>query len=281
MLLPALLQAVPVAAQSSAMSLVGMPAAPARPGGVVEARFGSTVPVLACDVLRACRVELQAGETLLSAPALGDSERWLTVQIATGPGGSVPVVVVKPTECGIATNLVLATDRRIYDVDLEAAPCRGAKPALVRAVRFAYSEEPEPAYAAAVEEEPTPSLAERASRAGNEGYRWTRRGGFPWEPVRVADDGAHVFVQLPPEAREGAAPVLYATEGGERTRLNYAVEGDLYVTDRLVQRSALVIGDGVLEIERRAPLRGLSLNRKDVAAFSAFGGMVAALLLGR
>src|SRR5690606_23931614 len=112
----ALVVAAPVSGQRAAPDVLGLRAT-AIPAGLVEARFGEAVPVLGCAALRACRVEMEPGERLLSPPALGDTERWLTAEISSGPGGLVPVVVVKPTACGISTNLVIATDRRIYDLD--------------------------------------------------------------------------------------------------------------------------------------------------------------------
>src|SRR5690348_17782571 len=32
-------------------------------------------------------------------------------------------VIVKPKACGVTTNLVLSTDRRIYDLDLDSPSC--------------------------------------------------------------------------------------------------------------------------------------------------------------
>ena len=42
-----------------------------------------------------------------------------------GPDGRTVLIVVKPRECDITTNLVLATDRRRYDLTLDSPPCRG------------------------------------------------------------------------------------------------------------------------------------------------------------
>jgi P-type conjugative transfer protein TrbG len=277
-LLSALAAAAPLSAQSAAPAALGVPASRALPAGVAEARFGLEVPVLGCDQLRACRVELEAGERLLSPPALGDAERWLTAQLSSGSGGAVTVVVVKPTACGIATNLIIATDRRIYDLDLQSGACRGATPSTARAIRFSYPEEPEPAYVTALE---MSTLAERAARAPYTGYRWRRRGGFPWEPARVADDGAHVYLELPPAARFRPAPVLYSLDSGERTLMNYATEDSLFVTDRLFSRATLVVGDASLEIERRTQRGRLSLGRKGAAALAAAGGLAIGFWIGR
>jgi type IV secretion system protein VirB9 len=55
------------------------------------------------------------------------------------------LIVAKPRECDITTNLVLATDRRLYDLTLDAPPCRGRstnpQQPYVRHVRFYYPDE--------------------------------------------------------------------------------------------------------------------------------------------
>lgn len=68
---------------------------------------------------------------------------------------------------------------------------------------------------------------------------------FPWSPAHVFDDGAHVYIKLPPEARNTAAPVLFVlNDDGTRAVLNYALSHDYYVTDRLFHRAVLVIAEG-------------------------------------
>ncbi len=58
------------------------------------------------------------------------------------------------------------------------------------------------------------------------------------------DDGAHVYLKLPPEARHAGAPVLFVLQSdGSRILINYnVVGGDTYVTDRLFDRAVLVAG---------------------------------------
>jgi type IV secretory pathway VirB9-like protein len=68
---------------------------------------------------------------------------------------------------------------------------------------------------------------------------------FPWQPTRIADDGAHVYVSLPPLARKYPSPVLYALEDdGSRTIVNYNLRDTVIVTDRLFKRGVLVIPSG-------------------------------------
>jgi type IV secretion system protein TrbG len=94
-------------------------------GTVSLVPFGHGKPILRCAPLRACAVELEPGELILST-SLGDAERWLVQSATAGPGARTPLLVVKPTACDLSTNLVVSTDRRIYELALDSPPCHGA-----------------------------------------------------------------------------------------------------------------------------------------------------------
>jgi type IV secretion system protein VirB9 len=166
---------------------------------------------------------------------------------------------VKPRACDVTTNLVVPTDRRIYDLTLDSPPCprgslnprlgrRAARALLLpgrRADRSAPGASPLAPLASAgrpAEVRPADALstieaeAVRGGRGVNRGYRVVRkrRGpfglfgrkpvDFPWQPAGIVDDGARTFVALPINAAPHAAPVLYAIEDdGSRTMVNYAV----------------------------------------------------------
>jgi type IV secretion system protein VirB9 len=267
-------------------------------GTVVALPFGRVEPVVTCAVLRACIIELEAGEHLSDVPVAGDPVRWSVDSAKAGPGGQTPLVLVKPRACDVTTNLVVPTDRRVYDLTLDSPPCaRGSlnpRQAGVRHVRFYYPDDasrPVPADAVSVSSIPVadppsadplaPLLAQAIQSGGsvNRDYRVVRRRrgplglfgrrrvDFPWRPAAVADDGARTYVALPAGAAPHAAPVFYAVEQhGSRTMVNYAVRSvggrQVYVADRVVRRVVLVLMDGAreqrLEFENRAWARATS-----------------------
>jgi type IV secretion system protein VirB9 len=227
-------------------------------GNFVSFPFGHFQPTVTCARLRACIIELQAGEIVLSRIA-GDLERWEIAPAASGPDGRTTLVVVKPRDCDLTTNLVLATDRRIYDLALDSPPCRGAaarsstnpQDAYVQHVRFYYPDETVAQWA-----KPTPARTENDLTRLNFGYDVRRDKQFPWQPAQVFDDGAHVYIKLPDVARHGEAPALFMlASDGSRALINYNLVGDTYVTDRLFDRGVLVAGvDGKerkITVERR------------------------------
>jgi P-type conjugative transfer protein TrbG len=223
--------------------------------------FGHGRPVLRCAPLRACAVELEAGESVL-ATSLGDSERWLLQSAFAGPGARTPLLVVKPTACDLSTNLLVSTDRRLYEVALESPPCKGAdasdaslNPRLpyTGLVRFYFPDELVRRYrereeAARREAErrgaaETPLPAEARIARLNFDYAWDRGRRLPWNPLQVFDDGERTYVALPPESRQADLPLLFAVEaGGRLTLINYRLLGRTLVADRVVERAVLVVG---------------------------------------
>jgi P-type conjugative transfer protein TrbG len=214
-------------------------------GNFVTFPYGHAQPTLTCTVLRACVIELEPGEIVLSRIS-GDTERWEIAPAPAGPDGRTLLIVVKPRDCDITTNLVLATDRRLYDLTLDAPPCksRSTNPQhpYARHVRFYY---PDAMLARwALPATPSPARVGPDVLALNFGYRVKKDRQFPWAPAQVFDDGARVYIKLPAEARHAEAPVLFVVESdGSRILINYSVVGgDTYVTDRLFERAVLVAG---------------------------------------
>jgi type IV secretion system protein TrbG len=214
-------------------------------GNFVSFPFGHAQPTLTCTVLRACVIELEPGEIVLSRIS-GDTERWEITPAPAGPDGRTLLIVVKPRDCDITTNLVLATDRRLYDLTLDSPPCKGhstnPQHAYARHVRFYYPDETLARWA--LPATPSPARVGADVLSLNFGYRIKKDRQFPWAPAQVFDDGAHVYLKLPPEARHTGAPVLFVLQSdGSRILINYSVVGsDTYVTDRLFDRAVLVAG---------------------------------------
>jgi type IV secretion system protein TrbG len=234
-------------------------------GDFVQVPFGHQVPVVRCAPLRVCLIELEEGELVLNT-VTGDSARWILDRAEAGPRGRTTVIVAKPTACNLTTNLVITTDRRIYQITLDARPCKsedGENPhePFTRLLRFYYPDELVRTWASA-EEAKRAAAAEEARAVtplgslGSLGggpplaalhfnYRWTRTGKYPWVPAAVFDDQVHTYIRLPGSGVGQEAPVLFLIDRkGGTALLNYAIRGQYYVTDRVFDKAALVLGSG-------------------------------------
>jgi type IV secretion system protein TrbG len=230
-------------------------------GNFASFPFGHAQPTLSCTVLRVCVIELEPGEVVLSRIS-GDTERWEITPAPSGADGRTVLIVVKPHDCDVTTNLVLATDRRLYDLTLDSPPCKGRstnpQQPYVRHVRFYYPDETIARWSKPSDPPPVRIAPDVLSL--NFAYRVERERGFPWAPAQVFDDGAHVYLKLPEAARHAAAPVLFLLDDdGSQVLVNYSIAGgDTYVTDRLFDRAVLIAGVGGKE-------RRVLIERKEVA----------------
>ena len=94
------------------------------------------LPIVVCAPLRVCMIELQAGERITGEPQIGDSIRWNISPPMYGQGEeSTSVIVLKPQEPGLDTNLLITTDRRAYYLRLVSKPQE-----YVARVAFSYPE---------------------------------------------------------------------------------------------------------------------------------------------
>lgn len=220
--------------------------------------FGKSQPEVRCTPLRACDIELQAGEIVLGV-ALGDAERWVTSPLASGDlRQPTPHVIVKPHAYELATNLVIATDRRTYHLALTSpskTEIEKAETAYLRHVGFYYPQEIVEQWAHAdkqskrlAREAHTATVAQvSAVSVERLNFNYAIKGDqrLPWLPQTVFDDGEHVYLQLPPAARSSDLPALLVeVAGGGMGISNYRVRDSWYIVDGLFERAELVVGVG-------------------------------------
>jgi type IV secretion system protein VirB9 len=219
--------------------------------------FDRSQPVVRCSPLRACDVELQAGE-VVTAVALGDAERWVTSPLESGDVEEpIPHVVVKPKAYDLATNLIVATDRRTYHLGLVSPPkaaVEAGEVAYHRHVAFYYPDQLVERWTSEDElrrrredQERRATVLEPASSdlsALNFDYRLRKGRRASFAPTVVFDDGRHVYIQLPARGA-GDLPALLVEEAGAGLAVaNYRVAGRWIVVDGLFAKARLVVGVG-------------------------------------
>ena len=236
--------------------------------------FDQSQPDVRCSPLRACDIELQAGELVVGV-AVGDAERWITSPLSSGdPDNPTPHVIVKPKEYDLATNLVIGTTRRTYHLGLIsiAGPrVEAGELAYHRHVAFYYPDEIVRHWATAEELERERDSRRQASVMAETSavsvdqlnFNYAIKGDkkIPWAPTHVFDDGQHVYIRLPAAARATDLPALLVeAASGEMAVSNYRLQGSWYVVDGLFPRAELVVGVGKkkrkVEIRNLKPLAG-------------------------
>jgi len=183
-------------------------------------------------------IALQPGEQLVSVSA-GDTVRWVVgdTQSGSGPGARAHVLV-KPVAAGLSTNLMIATDRRTYHLELTSL-----KDSYMAALSWRY---PSDALASLTERNAV-ALAREETRIaaglelGNLDFSYRIEGARPaWRPVRVFDDGRQVFIQMPEAlAATDAPPLFILGAGGKAELVNYRIQGNYYIVDHLFAAAEL------------------------------------------
>nr|WP_172265688.1 TrbG/VirB9 family P-type conjugative transfer protein [Caulobacter sp. RHG1] len=210
----------------------------ATPAGIARFDYVETgvYPVIATPG-RITDIVLEPGEALVATGpiAAGDTTRWVIGDTASGAGETRRVrVLVKPTIAGLATNMLINTDRRTYHLELRASAHTWQTQ-----VSWRYPPAPIVLVAAApVSARPRLDLS-RVNRA----YRI--KGDHPaWRPITVFDDGERTYVEFGPSAVLDDLPPLYRTgiDGKSAELINYHVEDGRLVTERLIDRAELRLG---------------------------------------
>ena len=257
---------------------VAMPT-PGADGRVVYI-FGQGMPVMVCAPLRVCAIELQAGEHLQSQPQIGDSRRWEITPVLSGSGlDETPLLIVKPIETGLETDLIVSTDRRTYVFRLISDPTR-----FVSRLAFQYPGEDAAKWAAfeirqAAAKRDAEAVAEQArekdKRAGvvpmaenaldSLYFDYKLSGDAAYRPEQVFDDGQHTYLIYPNDGRFRELPTLLIQVNGKSELVNFRVDGSRYIVDRLFDKAILVVGVGKKQtrvtITRATPYSGSTGTR--------------------
>lgn len=174
--------------------------------GRVVYSYGSGLPTVVCAPLRICMVELQAGERLIGEPHIGDSVRWNISPALFGKGeASTTVIVIKPQETALDTNLLLTTDRRAYYMRLVSKP-----EDYIARVAFAYpaddlADQRWKDHLARQEQEQIEArrIAELSPTAiESMNFNYSIKGGDDSiRPVQVFHDGQKTYIRMNPETQ--------------------------------------------------------------------------------
>jgi type IV secretion system protein TrbG len=209
--------------------------------------------------MRITALTLEPGERIINKAA-GDTERWMIGDTTSGEGANQQSqILIKPYRAGIATNMVIATNRRMYLLSLRAGENTEAFNAIVT---WTYANAFQSGLAltgttgsAASGAAANPSQSANIATL-NQNYRirtgWRKPA---WTPISVSDDGRQTFITFPDSLGSTEAPPLFVMgDNGEAQLTNWRKQGAVYVVDRLFERAELRLGGDsprVVRIDRK------------------------------
>jgi len=205
-----------------------------------------------CAVLQVCDIQLQAGERISdSGIHIGDKARWLIAPAITGTGNNQIIhVIVKPLDVGLDTTLILATDRRTYNIRL-----RSDRKEFIPKIAFSYPEEAMAKFDAITKKEHKFTqdnlIPQTGEKMNDLDFEYSVSGKAQWKPVRVYNDGIRTTIQMPKIMQQTEAPTLLVIREGksffssdEEVLVNYRVQGDRFIVDTLFDKAILIAGVG-------------------------------------
>lgn len=197
-------------------------------------------------------IALEEGETLsdTGAVAAGDTVRWVIGEAASGSGASRRThILVKPTDPGLVTNLVINTDRRTYHVEL-----RSTGAAYMASVGWNYPQDDLIAIQAQRQARETYSAtqAQTGIDPAKLDFSYRLKGARPaWRPTEVFDDGAKTYILFPADIAQSELPPLFLIGEKKKAELvNYRVSGRYMIVDRLFSVAELRLGTKKQQIVR-------------------------------
>ncbi|RWO44205.1 MAG: P-type conjugative transfer protein TrbG [Mesorhizobium sp.] len=207
--------------------------------GKVVFLYGEIQPSVVCSPLQVCDIELEAGEAVRDV-LVGDTVRWKVEPATSGAAGSQAIhLIVKPSEPGIVTSMVVTTSRRTYHIQLKSHQAQ-----YMARVGFEYPEDVSKKLAdvnARMEASTIPGAGVPAEQL-QFGYSISGRAG--WRPSRVYSDGVKTYIQFPRSISGQDAPILFVVSGGENRIVNYRMKNDMMIVDYHVDKAVLVSGVG-------------------------------------
>ncbi|WFT91092.1 P-type conjugative transfer protein TrbG (plasmid) [Rhizobium leguminosarum] len=209
------------------------------PDGKVIFLFGETQPSVVCSPLQVCDIELQGGEIVRDV-LVGDTVRWKVEPATSGAAGGQAIhLIVKASEPGLVTSMVVTTSRRTYHIQLKSHPTQ-----YMARVGFEYPED--------AATKLSDINARIQAMTGPDGgvapeqlaFSYSLSGSAPWRPKRVYSDGQKTYIQFPRAISGQDAPVLFVVSGGQNRIVNYRMKKDMMIVDYNIDKAILISGVG-------------------------------------
>ncbi|MEY4756083.1 MAG: hypothetical protein RJA34_981 [Pseudomonadota bacterium] len=229
--------------------------------GAVEYPYGYSRPTVTCAPLHVCTIALQDSEAVTSI-SIGDTVRWL-LQSATA--ANKPIMMIKPTQAGLSTNLVVTTDKgRVYYMHLVSSkieytpmvtwydPATMTRDLSAEAQATARQKAELEASINAEKLAAEQAKAQRVVADKSVGkldpstldFGYSCIGDATFKPARVFANDTHTFIQLPPGASTRDAPAVFNVTNNETELLNSRLVNGYYIIDGKPAKLSLVLGVG-------------------------------------
>jgi|GEM_PF-1462005 P-type conjugative transfer protein TrbG len=205
-------------------------------------------PVIQTAPFQETVISLEPGEKITNV-STGDPQQWSYSLALSGMGADTQQhILLKPSLPDISTNMVITTDKRMYNLKL-LSTLNNAK--LTRTVSFWYPDEMVAKVNAQTllqsSDNTVKALTNVDIKCLNFDYSISSGGLFStlaWKPLRAFDDGTHTYIEFPRNITNKDMPALFVMDGKTQALVNYRVQMPYFVVDKIFKQAVLVIGVG-------------------------------------
>lgn len=209
-------------------------------------------PIINCVPFQETIISLQPGEKFTSITSGDPQNLSYTVALSgSATGIETQQILLKPSIPTMSTNLVIATDRRLYNILIVVG---GPKNKVTRNVAFWYPDEMVANVNQRIEQQNSIDLnAEKMPQLdlsiANFDYKIS--GDNPsWKPVRVFDDGKRTWIQMPNGTDNKSLPtVLVQSASGQDSKYNQAYYSPYIIIDGVFKQAKLIQGVGRKQVQ--------------------------------
>lgn len=203
-------------------------------------------PIIKTSPFQETIISLEPGEKFTNISS-GDPNRWsYTVAVSGSGSNQQQIVLVKPSMSNISTNMVITTNRRVYNIRMISA----MNTQLTRNVSFWYPDDMVNSLNnTALNQMNNPTIATVPDVSLNDlNFDYSIGCGCchcpSWKPMNVFDDGRHTFIQFPASMTNRDMPVLFVLDSNEQELVNYRSKPPYFVVDKIFQKAVLIMGVG-------------------------------------
>lgn len=221
-----------------------VPGAPKVQSKTVYSYSPAAIYEIFCHEAYLTDIQLQPGEDIQFIGG-GDTVRWIVDRALSGSGDEKRWhIYVRPLKAGLMTNIMIATDRRSYQLKV-----RSTADFYSPIVGWTYPLEEKAAFIRMKEdEEPISNSANVTPDRMNFKYSIKEQkgwfdGSYSWTPTMVFDDGRKTYIKMGENMPSGEAPALFVKGKSGLALVNYRVKKNFYIVDRLFKQAELKNGE--------------------------------------
>lgn len=196
-------------------------------------------------------ITLEPGERFTSITSGDPANLSYLVDVSgAATGVETQQVLVKPSIPKLSTNLIIATDKRLYNILVVV----GAKKNITRNVSFWYPNDMLNKVNESILNKNDVDLnAEKMPQldlaTANFNYKITSDDNPSWTPIRAFDDGKRTWIELPPGVDSKNVPtVLIQSDSGNMLKYNQSYYSPYLVIQGIFSQAKLVSGVGTKQV---------------------------------